>query len=144
MHIAPSEGQGQPVGEAIIDMLFPEGETGRIPVVAVTGVNGKTTTTRFITHILKSAGFQTGMVCSDGIYIDGRRIEKGDCSGPQSARNVLLNPFVDAAVLETARGGIIREGLGLYRSAMSRWSPISKAAIIWICTTSIPLTSSRW
>lgn len=112
MHLAPSEGQGQPVGQTIINMLFPEGENGRIPVVAVTGVNGKTTTTRFINHFLKSAGYQTGMVCSDGIYVDGRRIETGDCSGPQSARNVLLNPFVDAAVLETARGGIIREGLG--------------------------------
>lgn len=112
MHLSPSEGQGQPVGQMIINMLFPEGETGRIPVVAVTGVNGKTTTTRLINHFLKSAGYQTGMVCSDGIYVDGRRIETGDCSGPQSARNVLLNPFVDAAVLETARGGIIREGLG--------------------------------
>ena len=112
MHLAPSEGQAQPVGQAIVNMLFPEGENGRIPVVAVTGVNGKTTTTRFIAHMLKSAGYQTGMVCSDGIYVDGRRIEKGDCSGPQSARSLLLNPFVDAAVLETARGGIIREGLG--------------------------------
>jgi len=115
MHVAPSEGQGRPVGEAIVDMLFPEGATGRIPVVAVSGVNGKTTTTRFIAHILKSTGFNTGMVCSDGIYVDGRRIEKGDCSGPQSARSVLLNPFVDAAVFETARGGIIREGLGFDR-----------------------------
>lgn len=112
MHIAPSEGTGRPVGEAIIDMLFPEGETGRIPVVAVTGVNGKTTVTRFINHIVKSTGVRTGMTCSDGIYIEGRRTEKGDCSGPQSAKNVLLSPFVDAAVLETARGGIIREGLG--------------------------------
>ncbi len=115
MHVSPSEGRGRPVGEAIVDMLFPEGSTGRIPIVAVTGVNGKTTTTRFITHMLKSAGFHAGMVCSDGIYIDGRRIEKGDCSGPRSAARVLLNPFVDAAVLEAARGGIIREGLGFDR-----------------------------
>ncbi|MFC1835155.1 cyanophycin synthetase [Thermodesulfobacteriota bacterium] len=115
MHVEPSEGRGHPVGESIVDMLFPEGSTGRIPIVAVTGVNGKTTTSRFITHILKSTGFNTGMVCSDGIYIDGRRIEKGDCSGPRSARSVLLNPFVDAAVLEAARGGIIREGLGFDR-----------------------------
>ncbi len=115
MHLAPSEGHGHPVGEAVVDMLFPEGSTGRIPIVAVTGVNGKTTTTRFIAHILKSTGFNTGMVCSDGIYVDGRRIEKGDCSGPQSARSVLLNPYVDAAVFEAARGGIIREGLGFDR-----------------------------
>ncbi len=112
MHIAPSEGTGRPVGEAIIDMLFPNNENGRIPLVAVTGVNGKTTTTRFISHMLRSTGLRTGMTCSDGIYIDSRRIERGDCSGPQSARNILLSPFVDAAVLETARGGIIREGLG--------------------------------
>ncbi len=112
MHIAPSEGKGRPVGEAIVDMLFPDGETGRIPVIAVTGVNGKTTTTRFINHIVKSSGLRTGMTCSDGIYINDRRIEPGDCSGPQSAKSVLLNPSVDAAVLETARGGIIREGLG--------------------------------
>jgi cyanophycin synthetase len=112
MHVTPSEGQARPVGEAIVDMLFPEGANGRIPIVAITGVNGKTTTTRFTTHILKSAGFFTGMVCSDGIYFDGRRVEKGDCSGPHSARSVLLNPFVNAAVLEAARGGIIREGLG--------------------------------
>ncbi len=115
MHTAPSSGAGRPVGESIVDMLFPEGANGRIPITAVTGVNGKTTTTRFIAHILKSSGFNTGMVCSDGIYIDGRRIEKGDCSGPQSARSVLLNPFVDAAVFEAARGGIIREGLGFDR-----------------------------
>jgi cyanophycin synthetase len=115
MHVSPAQGQARPVGESIIEMLFPEGATGRIPIVAVTGVNGKTTTTRLISHILKNAGFNTGMVCSDGIYIDGRRIEKGDCSGPQSARSVLLNPFVDAAVFEAARGGIIREGLGFDR-----------------------------
>jgi cyanophycin synthetase len=115
MHVSPTEGQGRPVGEAIIEMLFPDGADGRIPIIAVTGVNGKTTTTRFVTHILKNEGYKTGMVCSDGIYVDGRRIEKGDCSGPKSARSVLLNPFVDAAVLEAARGGIIREGLGFDR-----------------------------
>ena len=112
MHLTPSEGQARPVGESVVEMLFPDGSNGRIPIVAVTGVNGKTTTTRFTTHILKSAGFHTGMVCSDGIYIDGRRIEKGDCSGPKSASSVLLNPYVNAAVFEAARGGIIREGLG--------------------------------
>ena len=112
MHLEPSAGTPRPVGEAIIDTLFPDGENGRIPIVAVTGVNGKTTTTRLIAHILRSTGKVVGMTCTDGIYIDGRRIEAGDCSGPQSARAVLLNPRVEAAVLETARGGILREGLG--------------------------------
>jgi len=112
MHLQPSEGKPRPVGEAIIDLLYPEGQTGRIPLVAVTGVNGKTTTTRLITHILALTGRTVGMTCTDGIYISGRRIDDGDCSGPQSARSVLLHPGVDAAVLETARGGILREGLG--------------------------------
>jgi cyanophycin synthetase len=93
-------------------MLFPEGRNGRIPLVAVTGVNGKTTTTRLITHLLGAAGRVVGMTCTDGTYIDGRRIEARDCSGPRSARGVLLNPKVTAAVFETARGGILREGLG--------------------------------
>ncbi|HEY2837518.1 MAG TPA: cyanophycin synthetase, partial [Pirellulales bacterium] len=112
MHIEPSAGSSQPVGPAIIDMLFAPGETGRIPVVGVTGTNGKTTTTRCVSHILQAAGRHVGMTCTDGIYIDRRRIETGDCSGPQSARNVLMNPKVEAAVLEVARGGILREGLG--------------------------------
>jgi cyanophycin synthetase len=112
MHLQPSEGKPRPVGEAIIDLLYPEGQTGRIPLVAVTGVNGKTTTTRLITHILTLTGRTVGMTCTDGIYISGRRIDDGDCSGPQSARSVLLHPGVEAAVLETARGGILREGLG--------------------------------
>lgn len=112
MHIEPSAGSPQPVGEAIIDMLFAPGETGRVPVVGVTGTNGKTTTTRCISHILQTAGCHVGMTCTDGIYIDRRRIETGDCSGPQSAANVLMNPKVEAAVLEVARGGILRAGLG--------------------------------
>jgi cyanophycin synthetase len=112
MHTQPSQGISRPAGEAIISSLFAEGETGRIPIVAVTGVNGKTTTTRFVSHILHASGFKVGMACSDGVYIDGRRIDNEDCSGPQSARAVLLNPVVEAAVLETARGGILREGLG--------------------------------
>ncbi len=112
MHLEPSEGSPQPVGEAVIDMMFPDGENGRIPLVAVSGVNGKTTTTRFIAHILRVAGYKTGMVCTDGIFVDRRRLEKGDCSGPQSARSILLNPLVEAAVMEAARGGVIREGLG--------------------------------
>ncbi|MGQ0634278.1 MAG: cyanophycin synthetase [Planctomycetaceae bacterium] len=112
MHLEPSAGRPRPVGEAIVGTMFPEGSNGRVPVVAVTGTNGKTTTTRLISHILKGTGKRVGMTCTDGIYIDGRRIDCDDCSGPKSARNVLLNPAVDAAVLETARGGILREGLG--------------------------------
>jgi len=115
MHLEPSSGMPRPVGEAIVRTLFPDGQNGRIPIVAVTGVNGKTTTTRFISHILASLGRKVGMTCTDGIFIDGRRIDAGDCSGPLSAQTVLLNPAVDAAVLETARGGILRAGLGFDR-----------------------------
>jgi cyanophycin synthetase len=112
MHIEPSSGTPKPVGEAIIEMMFPAENNGRIPIISVTGVNGKTTTTRLIAHMVASAGKKVGMTCTDGIYVGGRRIDSGDCSGPQSARSVLMNPFVEAAVLETARGGILREGLG--------------------------------
>ena len=105
----------RPVGEAIIDAMFADGQNGRIPVVAVTGVNGKTTTTRFIAHLLRSTGRKVGMTCTDGIYIDNRRVDGGDCSGPVSAQSVLANPLVEAAVLETARGGILRAGLGFDR-----------------------------
>lgn len=115
MHLQPSIGIPRPVGEAIVEMMFPEGEDGRIPIVAITGVNGKTTTTRFISHMIRGTGKRVGMTCTDGIYIDDRRIDSGDCSGPQSATNVLANPAVDAAVLETARGGILRAGLGFDR-----------------------------
>lgn len=112
MHLSPSSGQSRPVGEAIIDMMFPQGENGRIPVVAITGVNGKTTTTRFIAHIFRGTGKTVGLTSTDGIFVGDRRIDTGDCSGPKSARAVLSNPKVDYAVLETARGGILREGLG--------------------------------
>lgn len=115
MHIEPSFGVSRPVGEAIVDMMFPNGQTGRIPIVAVTGVNGKTTTVRLIAQILRGTGRCVGMTCTDGIYIDQRRIDREDCSGPQSATNVLANPRVEAAVLETARGGILRAGLGFDR-----------------------------
>jgi cyanophycin synthetase len=115
MHLEPSSGQPRNVGEAIVNALFPPGEMGRIPVVAVTGVNGKTTTTRIISHILRTAGKFVGTTCTDGIYLNGRRTETRDCSGPQSARAVLMNPRVEVAVLETARGGILREGLGFDR-----------------------------
>ena len=115
MHLEPSSGTKRPVGEAIISLLYPEGETGRVPIVAVTGVNGKTTTTRLIAQMVRQGGKTVGMTCTDGVRIGERWIEKGDCSGPQSARAVLLNPRVEAAVLETARGGILREGLGFDR-----------------------------
>ncbi len=115
MHLQPSSGKSRAVGEAIIDNLFPDDQTGRIPIVAVTGVNGKTTTTRFIAHILRLLGRKVGMTCTDGIFIDTRRIEAGDCSGPLSAQAVLMNPAVEVAVLETARGGILRAGLGFDR-----------------------------
>ena len=115
MHLSPSYGKGRPVGEAIIADMFREGDDGRIPVVAVTGTNGKTTTVRLIAHLLTRSGLRVGMTNTDGVYIEGRRIDSGDCSGPRSARNVLLNPDVDAAVFETARGGVLREGLAFDR-----------------------------
>jgi cyanophycin synthetase len=115
MHLQPSFGKGRPVGEAIIANMFAAGDDGRIPIVAVAGTNGKTTTVRLIAHILGQQGLRVGMTTTDGVYIEGRRIDTGDCSGPKSARNVLLHPGVDAAVLETARGGVLREGLGFDR-----------------------------
>ena len=115
MHLEPSYGKGRPVGEAVISSMFAEHEDGRIPIVAVAGTNGKTTTVRLIAHMLTLTGKRTGMTNSDGVYIAGGRIDTGDCSGPRSARNVLFHPEVDAAVFETARGGILREGLGFDR-----------------------------
>jgi cyanophycin synthetase len=115
MHIAPSYGKGRAVGEAIVSALYPDGGDGRIPVVAVTGTNGKTTTVRLIAHIIATSGLRVGMTNTDGVYVDGRRVDTGDCSGPKSARNVLMHPDVDAAVFETARGGMLREGLAFDR-----------------------------
>ncbi len=117
MHLDPSFGKGRPVGEAIVGMMYPDSpdgkpDNGRIPVVAVTGTNGKTTTSRLIGRIFEANGLRVGMTSTDGIYVENRRIDDGDCSGPRSARNVLAHPDVDAAVLETARGGLLREGLG--------------------------------
>jgi len=112
MHVEPSSGVGRPVGKAIVDSMFAPGDDARIPVVAVTGTNGKTTTTRCIAHLLQQRGLRVGMTCTDGIYVEGKRIDTGDCAGPKSARSVLAHPRVDAAVLETARGGMLREGLG--------------------------------
>lgn len=112
MHIQPSAGSPRNVAAPIIDMLFPEGATGRIPIVAVTGTNGKTTTARLIARMAATACYRTGFTTTDGIYINGQQIMDGDCSGPVSARLVLKDPGVDFAVLECARGGILRSGLG--------------------------------
>ncbi len=117
MHLSPSFGKGRNVGKAVIQSIYGQDKNadGRIPLVAVTGVNGKTTTARLVTHLLTTAGLKTGMTNTDGVYVDGRQIDSGDCSGPKSARNVLMHPDVEAAVLECARGGILREGLGFDR-----------------------------
>jgi cyanophycin synthetase len=115
MHLNPSFGKGRPVGEAIIANMYADGDDGRIPVVAVAGTNGKTTTVRLTAHLLGAAGNRVGMTNSDGVYVNGLRIDTGDCSGPRSARSVLMHPDVDAAVFETARGGILREGLAFDR-----------------------------
>ena len=113
MHLAPSYGKPRNVGQAMVDKLYAHGDDGRIPTVAVTGTNGKTTTARLIAHLFTAQGLRVGMTNTDGVYVNGRQIDSGDCSGPKSARNVLLHPEVDAAVFETARGGILREGLSL-------------------------------
>jgi cyanophycin synthetase len=115
MHLQPSFGKGRAVGEAIVSTMFAAGDNGRIPVVTVAGTNGKTTTVRLTSHILGCQGLRVGMTNSDGVYIQGKRIDTGDCSGPKSARNVLMHPDVDAAVFETARGGVLREGLAFDR-----------------------------
>jgi cyanophycin synthetase len=112
MHVAPTEGKPRNVARPVIDMLFPGGGNARIPVAAITGTNGKTTTSRMVAHILKMAGLRVGLTTTDGIYIDGEQILSGDMTGPWSSQVVLSDPTVEAAVLETARGGILREGLG--------------------------------
>lgn len=112
MHHFPSIGEAQGAGEAILDSMFPSGSITHVPLVSVTGTNGKTTTTRLIAHILKGSGRTVGMTTTDGVLIGDQKIWSGDASGPQSARLVLQDPTIDVAVLETARGGIIREGLG--------------------------------
>jgi cyanophycin synthetase len=115
MHLQPSEGQPRNVARPVIASLFPHGTPARIPLVALTGTNGKTTTARMVAHILKMNGERVGLTTTDGIYIDGQLYMRGDMTGPWSARVVLKDPTVDSAVLETARGGILREGLGFDR-----------------------------
>ena len=112
MHTHPAEGTPRNVGAAIIDMLYPSGSKADIPIIAVTGTNGKTTTTRLIAHLFGRTGRRVGFTTTDGVYIDNRRVISGDMTGPFSANIVLSNPTVDVAVLETARGGILRAGLG--------------------------------
>jgi cyanophycin synthetase len=118
MHTAPTEGTPRDVAGPVIDMLFPQGTPYRIPIAAITGTNGKTTTTRMVGHILKLSGHTVGMATSDGVYIDGVLTVKGDMTGPWASHLVLRDPTVDAAVLETARGGIVRSGLGWRRCAV--------------------------
>jgi cyanophycin synthetase len=112
MHVAPSEGKPRDVGGAVIDMLFPPDAPTRIPIAAITGTNGKTTTSRMLAHILKLAGRTVGLTSTDGVYIDGKLSVPGDMTGPVSAQMILRDPSVDAAVMEVARGGMLRSGLG--------------------------------
>ncbi|MFO1506948.1 MAG: cyanophycin synthetase [Lysobacterales bacterium] len=113
MHVAPSEGTPRDVAGPVVDMLFPPGTPSRVPIAAITGTNGKTTTARMLAHIAKMAGFTPGLTTTDGVYIDGQRTVEGDMTGPVSARMVLADPHIDIAVLETARGGLLRAGMGV-------------------------------
>jgi cyanophycin synthetase len=119
MHIEPAEGLPRNVAEPVVDMLFPQGSKGRIPIIAITGTNGKTTTTRLTAHIMKSAGRKVGFTTSDGVYINNQLMMKGDCTGPISAQFVLKDPTIDFAVLECARGGILKSGLAFQHCDVS-------------------------
>jgi len=114
MHLEPTEGIARNVAEPVIDMLYPSGTSARIPIIAITGTNGKTTTTRLMAHLCKQVGFKVGYTTTDGVYIQNEMMMKGDCTGPISAEFVLKDPAVDFAVLECARGGILRAGLGFH------------------------------
>ncbi len=116
MHLSPTEGRPRDVAAALVDSLYPPGAPSRIPVISVTGTNGKTTTVRMIGQVLQQAGLRVGMTCTDGVYVGGRLVYVADASGPRSAEMVLDDPTVEAAVLETARGGIVRRGLGYDRA----------------------------
>ncbi|WP_138934674.1 cyanophycin synthetase [Roseovarius arcticus] len=116
MHVSPSEGLPRDVAGTVIDMLFPLGKQSRIPIAAITGTNGKTTTSRMLGHIMKASGKIVGMTSTDGVYVDGKLSVKGDMTGPKSAQMVLRDPTVDFAVMETARGGLVRSGLGYQHS----------------------------
>ncbi|MBC8221002.1 MAG: cyanophycin synthetase, partial [Proteobacteria bacterium] len=112
MHVAPSEGKPRDVAASVMDMLFPPGTPSQIPIAGITGTNGKTTTSRMLSHILKTSGHIVGMTSTDGVYIDGHLTVKGDMTGPVSAQMVLRDPSVDVAVMEVARGGMLRTGIG--------------------------------
>lgn len=114
MHIDPAAGLPRNVAEPVIDMLYPLGSSARIPIIAVTGTNGKTTTTRLMAHMVKTMGYKVGYTTTDGVYIQNQMMMRGDCTGPVSAEFVLKDPTVDFAVLECARGGILRSGLGFH------------------------------
>jgi cyanophycin synthetase len=113
MHVAPSEGTPRDVAGPVIEMLFPPGSPARVPIAAVTGTNGKTTTARMLAHITKMAGYTPGLTTTDGVYIDGQRTVEGDMTGPVATRMVLADPHIDIAVLEMARGGLLRAGMGV-------------------------------
>ena len=114
MHLDPTDGLPRNVAEPVIDMLYPPGTSARIPIIAISGTNGKTTTTRLIAHIVKQMGYKVGYTTTDGVYIQNQLMMRGDCTGPKSAEFVLKDPTVDFAVLESARGGILRSGLGFH------------------------------
>jgi len=114
MHIDPAQGLPRNVAEPVIDMLYPIGSSARIPIIAITGTNGKTTTTRLMAHMVKTMGYKVGYTTTDGVYIQNQMMMRGDCTGPVSAEFVLKDPTVDFAVLECARGGILRSGLGFH------------------------------
>ena len=114
MHVAPSEGTSRDVAGPVIDMLFPRGASSRVPIAAITGTNGKTTTSRMLAHVTKMAGYTPGLTTTDGVYIDGQRTVPGDMTGPVSARMVLADPQSSTSpILETARGGLLRSGMGV-------------------------------
>lgn len=115
MHVAPSEGKPRDVAGAVMDMLFPAGTPSRVPIVSITGTNGKTTVSRMVAHIYKLSGNTVGLATTDGVYIDGNLTVKGDLTGPQAAQMILRDPTIDAAILETARGGLLRRGMGYER-----------------------------
>ncbi len=113
MHVAPSEGTPRDVASPVVDMLFPPGSPSRVPIACITGTNGKTTTVRMLAHVTKMAGFTPGLTTTDGVYIDGQRTVEGDMTGPVATQMVLSDPQIDIAVLEVARGGLIRAGMGV-------------------------------